>query len=35
MKSDYVVGMELISQGKDAITKWRNIIGPTNSIKAK
>lgn len=33
MTSDYVVGMELVAQ--DAIKKWRTLIGPTNSLKAK
>jgi hypothetical protein len=33
MTSDYSVGMELVAQ--DAITKWRSLIGPTNSLKAK
>jgi nucleoside diphosphate kinase len=35
MTSDYAVGLELIAQGQDAITKWRTFIGPTNSIKAR
>ena len=33
MTSDYSVGMELIAP--NAISKWRNFIGPTNSLKAK
>jgi len=33
ISSDYVVGMELV--GKDIITNWRSIIGPTNSDKAR
>lgn len=33
MTSDYVVGMELV--GKSAITHWRTLLGPTNSLKAK
>ena len=33
MTSDYSVGMELIAPG--AITKWRNFIGRTNSLKAR
>lgn len=33
MTSDFAVGMELICP--DAITKWRKLIGPTNSQQAK
>jgi nucleoside diphosphate kinase len=33
MTSDFAVGMELVAP--DAIKKWRNFIGPTNSLKAK
>ena len=33
MTSDYAVGMELVSP--DAVNKWRKLIGPTNSLKAK
>lgn len=33
MTSDFVVGVELVAT--DAISKWRSIIGPTNSLKAK
>ena len=33
MTSDYAVGMELIAP--DAIHKWRELIGPTNSLTAK
>ena len=31
--SDVVVGMELIAD--NAIDKWRQLIGPTNTLKAK
>ena len=30
MTSDFVVGMELVAD--NAILKWRNLIGPTNSL---
>ena len=33
MTSDYAVGMELVAQ--DAVNKWRKLIGPTNSQKAR
>lgn len=33
MTSDLIVGMELVH--KDAISKWRECLGPTNSINAK
>lgn len=33
MSSDFAVGMELIAP--DAITRWRQLIGPTNSQKAR
>ena len=33
MTSDYAVGLELIAP--DAIKKWRKLIGPTNSNKAR
>lgn len=33
MSSDYIVGMELV--GLDAIKAWRNLLGPTNSEKAR
>lgn len=33
MTSDFAVGMELVAPG--AIKKWRQFIGPTNSLKAK
>ena len=33
MTSDYVVGMELVAP--EAIKKWRDLIGPTNSLTAK
>jgi nucleoside-diphosphate kinase len=33
MTSDFVVGLELVAN--DAISKWRQVIGPTNSVKAK
>jgi nucleoside-diphosphate kinase len=33
MESDVVTGMELINEG--AVDKWRNLIGPTNSLEAK
>lgn len=31
--SDVVVGMEIVAD--EAITKWRGLIGPTNTLKAK
>lgn len=31
--SDFVVGLELIAN--DAVSNWRKLIGPTDSIKAK
>lgn len=31
--SDLVVGLELVAD--DCVTKWRNFIGPTNSLVAK
>jgi len=31
MTSGYVVGLELEDPEKDAINKWRALIGPTNS----
>lgn len=33
MTSDYVIGFELV--GTNAISKWRGLIGPTNSEKAR
>lgn len=33
MTSDLVVGIELV--GKDAIKRWREIIGPTNPEVAR
>lgn len=33
MSSDYAVALELV--GRDAISSWRSIIGPTNSEKAR
>ena len=33
MTSDFAVGMELVSP--DAIKKWRELIGPTNSNNAR
>lgn len=33
MTSDVVVGMELVAD--EAISKWRQLIGPTNSLTAK
>jgi nucleoside-diphosphate kinase len=31
--SDVVTGLEIVAE--DAIAKWRNVIGPTNSLTAK
>lgn len=33
MSSDLIVGMELV--GENAIKKWRQLLGPTNSLVAK
>jgi nucleoside-diphosphate kinase len=33
MTSDVVVGIELVAQ--DAVTKWRALLGPTNTAVAK
>lgn len=33
MTSDYSLGLELLAP--NAITKWRKLIGPTNSSKAR
>ena len=33
MSSDFIVALELVSD--DAIKKWRELIGPTNSLTAK
>lgn len=33
MTSDFAVGLELLAP--DAITRWRRLIGPTNSNKAR
>lgn len=33
MTSDYVIGLELIGAG--AIKKWRDLLGPTNSDRAR
>ena len=33
MESDVVTGIEIINEG--AVDKWRNLIGPTNSLEAK
>lgn len=33
MCSDLVIAIELISD--DCVAKWRNLIGPTNSLDAK
>ena len=33
MTSDFAVGMELLAP--DAIARWRKVIGPTNSEKAR
>jgi len=33
MSSDYVIGFELV--GKNAIQEWRQLLGPTNSEKAR
>jgi len=33
MTSDFAVGLELIAP--DAINRWRKVIGPTNSEKAR
>ncbi len=30
MTSDFIVGLELVAA--DAVTKWRQVIGPTNSL---
>ena len=33
MVSDVCIGLELVAP--DAVTKWRQVIGPTNSLNAK
>jgi nucleoside diphosphate kinase len=33
MSSDFVLALELIAE--DVIKKWRDFIGPTNSLTAK
>ena len=33
MTSDYSVGLELVAN--DAVPKWRKLLGPTDSNKAK